>query len=165
MFGLDPDSTIILLTLVIVIQTCILIYFAARRPKKELEKVVKAINDVRDALKETPVNLDPRQPVEIPPEVDKLETNVGVIAKAGLVDAESLVKMGNIEYTRGNLAKAMSYYEQARELASDDRKLQATCIGNIGLIYKAKGDAEAALKYHEEALKIDREIGYRQGEA
>jgi len=38
-------------------------------------------------------------------------------------------------------------------------------LGNIGLIYRAKGDLDQALKYHQDALKIDKEIGYRQGEA
>jgi tetratricopeptide (TPR) repeat protein len=38
-------------------------------------------------------------------------------------------------------------------------------LGNIGLIYKAKGDSDTALKYHQDALKIHREIGYKQGEA
>jgi tetratricopeptide (TPR) repeat protein len=38
-------------------------------------------------------------------------------------------------------------------------------IGNIGLIYWTKGDLDKALKYHEEALKLDREMGNKQGEA
>ena len=36
---------------------------------------------------------------------------------------------------------------------------------NIGLIYSKKGDSNNAVKCHQEALKIDKEIGYRQGEA
>jgi tetratricopeptide (TPR) repeat protein len=38
-------------------------------------------------------------------------------------------------------------------------------LSNIGLIYSAKGYLDNALKYHTEALKIDREVGYREGEA
>ena len=38
-------------------------------------------------------------------------------------------------------------------------------MGNIGLIYSDKGDADNALKYHQQALEIDKEIGYKQGEA
>ena len=38
-------------------------------------------------------------------------------------------------------------------------------VGNIGLIYRSKGDADNALKYHQQALEIHREIGYKQGEA
>ena len=38
-------------------------------------------------------------------------------------------------------------------------------MGNIGLIYADKGEPDTALQYHQDALKIDREIGYKQGEA
>jgi tetratricopeptide (TPR) repeat protein len=38
-------------------------------------------------------------------------------------------------------------------------------LGNIGLIYKAKGDLNKALEYLKDALDIDVEVGYRQGEA
>ena len=39
----------------------------------------------------------------------------------------------------------------------------ATALGNIGLIYSAKGDMDEALKYHKEALEIFNEIGYKYG--
>ena len=38
-------------------------------------------------------------------------------------------------------------------------------MGNIGLIYSDKGDLDSALKYHQDAMKIHREIGYKQGQA
>jgi tetratricopeptide (TPR) repeat protein len=45
------------------------------------------------------------------------------------------------------------------------RQGEANQLGNIGLIYKNKGDLDNALKYHSDALVIHREIGYKQGEA
>jgi tetratricopeptide (TPR) repeat protein len=42
---------------------------------------------------------------------------------------------------------------------------KSTALGNIGLIYSAKGDLDEALTYHTQALAIHREIGHRQGEA
>jgi tetratricopeptide (TPR) repeat protein len=48
---------------------------------------------------------------------------------------------------------------------SDDNKWKSIAIGNIGLIYSDKGEADEALKYLQQALEIDREIGFRQGEA
>jgi tetratricopeptide (TPR) repeat protein len=36
---------------------------------------------------------------------------------------------------------------------------EANSLGNIGLIYEAKGDLDQALKYLNEALKIFEEIG------
>jgi len=82
---------------------------------------------------------------------------------------------GNIYYITGNLNDAKRYYEDAinfseREDLKEVRKkavLQArsAALGNIGLIYSDKGDLDKALEYHQQALKIDREIGYKQGEA
>ena len=38
-------------------------------------------------------------------------------------------------------------------------------MGNIGLIYRTKGDLDTALKYLKDALDIHKKIGYKQGEA
>jgi len=45
------------------------------------------------------------------------------------------------------------------------RQGEANHLGNIGLIHQARGDLDAALAAHQEALEIHRDIGYRQGEA
>ncbi len=37
--------------------------------------------------------------------------------------------------------------------------------GNLGNAYKDLGQLEKAIEYYEKALSIDREIGYRYGEA
>ena len=79
---------------------------------------------------------------------------------------------GNIYYITGNLNDAKRYYEDAinfseREDLKEVRKkavLQARSAA-LGLIYSDKGDLDKALEYHQQALKIHREIGYKQGEA
>ena len=38
-------------------------------------------------------------------------------------------------------------------------------MGNIGLIHQDRGELDEALKYHKKAMKIDKELGYRQSEA
>ena len=50
-------------------------------------------------------------------------------------------------------------------LGKDIRSLEAAARGNLGLIYKVWGEPDKALKYHEEALDIHMEIGYKQGVA
>ena len=82
---------------------------------------------------------------------------------------------GNVFYVLGMWKDAKEYYEKAlkisergkiQEIYKDEAILvKGATLGNIGLIYRAKGELDEALKYHQEALKIDREIGYRQGEA
>jgi len=54
------------------------------------------------------------------------------------------------------LGKALKYLEEALKI---DREIgykqgEASDLGNIGLIYKAKGDLDKALKFYEEALEI-----------
>jgi tetratricopeptide (TPR) repeat protein len=82
---------------------------------------------------------------------------------------------GNCCYIIGELIEAKKYYEDALNIAKR-RDLQeihkeatvstrAATLGNIGLIYSARGDLDNALRYHEDALVIHREIGYIQGEA
>jgi tetratricopeptide (TPR) repeat protein len=45
------------------------------------------------------------------------------------------------------------------------RQGEGIALGNIGVVYKAKGEFGKALKYYEEALVIDREVGYQEGVA
>jgi len=48
---------------------------------------------------------------------------------------------------------------------SNENKWKSIALGNMGLIYRAKGEADEALKYLKQALEIHCEIGFRQGEA
>ena len=82
---------------------------------------------------------------------------------------------GNVFSVLGGLNDAKNYYENALKITEKERireiykdeaiYIKGATLGNIGLIYSAKGEPEEALKYHQEALEIHREIGYRQGEA
>jgi len=83
-----------------------------------------------------------------------------------------LVNLGNAHYLLGENGKALANFDAVLELAKEiDEKdayaLQgkAAALGNIGLIYKDKGDLDKALEYLKKALRINRGIGYRQGEA
>ena len=37
-------------------------------------------------------------------------------------------------------------------------------LGNLGIAYSDLGEPRKAIEYYEQALKIDKEIGYRRGE-
>ncbi|MGC1120642.1 MAG: tetratricopeptide repeat protein, partial [Candidatus Methanofastidiosia archaeon] len=82
---------------------------------------------------------------------------------------------GNCYSTLGRLAEAERCYEDALNISErqdlqriyerDTAQIRGSALGNIGLIYRAKGDLYQALNYLKEALEIDRQIGYKQGEA
>jgi tetratricopeptide (TPR) repeat protein len=65
------------------------------------------------------------------------------------------------------LGNALKYLTDALKIHREFgyRQGEASDLGNIGLVYSAKGDLGNALKYLTDALKIHREFGYRQGEA
>ncbi|RZB32737.1 MAG: hypothetical protein AEth_00415 [Candidatus Argoarchaeum ethanivorans] len=81
-----------------------------------------------------------------------------------------LLNLGNAYYSLSQIGSALKNYNAILELTQKVSEKEAiegksSALGNIGLIYRAKGDLDKALKYHRDALKIHREIGYKQGEA
>jgi tetratricopeptide (TPR) repeat protein len=46
----------------------------------------------------------------------------------------------------------------------EDKLLEGIHLGNLGLAYADLGEARCAIEFYEQALLIDREIGYRHGE-
>ena len=81
-----------------------------------------------------------------------------------------LLNLGNAYYSLSKNDDALENYSAILELIKkvsekDALEGEAAALGNIGLIYSDKGELDNALKYHQDALKIHREIGYKQGEA
>jgi tetratricopeptide (TPR) repeat protein len=81
------------------------------------------------------------------------------------------ILIGNCYYSLSKLKEAENHYKNAlknaNEVEDKEERLRgrSAAFGNIGLIYKTKGDLDKALEYHQKALKIDQEIGYQQGQA
>lgn len=81
-----------------------------------------------------------------------------------------LLGLGNEYYLLDQNEKALRNYETVLELIKkvnekDFLKEKSVALGNIGLIYRGKGDLDEALEYYKKAFKIHREIGYERGEA
>lgn len=102
--------------------------------------------------------------------IDELEQTLKVCILSPTEKMSVLLNLGNAYYALSQNGSALKNYEAMLELAAkvDEKSAiegKSAALGNIGLIYRAKGDLDEALKYHKEALEIHRDIGYRQGEA
>jgi len=81
------------------------------------------------------------------------------------------ILIGNCYYRLSKLKEAEARYQEALKIAKKVKdegerlKGKSTALGNIGLIYAGLGKPEEALRHHNEALEIDRKIGYEQGVA
>ena len=47
----------------------------------------------------------------------------------------------------------------------EKKEAQATALGNLGIIFRQRGELEKALEHYQKALEIHKEIGHRLGEA
>lgn len=87
--------------------------------------------------------------IELRSELDT--TNVVWGIEAGIFNS-----MYTSDYT-----KAMSYYQMALRHSSEEQvpnKWTALCLSKIGVLYNKIGNQEASLKYHQEALDIQKSI-------
>lgn len=155
---INKDFWLIFLTIIIVLETLVLIFLSVKLLEKEKTEVVLALQLAAKALDKVPLPLNSTDPPFISKE--KIENLEKIIQKMNgsmkLSNPNLLIKLGNVEYTTGNLLMALTYFNEALEQAKSakDSMTNAICLGNIGLVYKAKGDIDTALKYHEDALKI-----------
>ncbi|NQE04972.1 Photosystem I assembly protein Ycf3 [ANME-1 cluster archaeon GoMg1] len=67
--------------------------------------------------------------------------------------------------TKGELEKALEYFEKALELDEElgIKEGMAPDYGNIGNVYQNEGELEKALEYYEKALKLHKELGIKEG--
>ena len=70
---------------------------------------------------------------------------------------------GLSKHVLGNLEEALLAFESALEAGLDNNQL-GTCLNNISQIYKVRGDYDTALKYLQQSLLIQQEIGDKKGE-
>lgn|GEM_PF-4439156 len=78
-------------------------------------------------------------------------------------DAIALNEVARRLWVTGRLDDAARLLERLRGLSHGNRRNEASAIGNMGIIYHAKGEPDRALQYYEEALAIQRGTGYQQG--
>lgn len=77
----------------------------------------------------------------------------------------TLIGSGLLDLSR--LPEAEGHYRQALEIAerSGDREGQAAAVGNLGLVYAARGELDKAEEHYKKALAMHERIGNRVGQA
>jgi len=73
-----------------------------------------------------------------------------------------LNNIGDIYYNKGELDKALNYYEESLSLPTNE-KGRAITYNNIAVIYNEKGDYQKAIEYFHKAIEISEEYGDYHG--
>jgi tetratricopeptide (TPR) repeat protein len=102
--------------------------------------------------------------------IEHLEACLGPGLTAGDRAAIHLL-IGNAHLATGQPVQAEASYQKSLAAAEaipstqEKKEAQATALGNLGIVYRQKGELEKALEHYQKALKIHKEIGHRLGEA
>lgn len=80
-------------------------------------------------------------------------------------NAEGWNQLGHLQYRIGQLDQAITSVETILNLnnSMEDQALIASALGNLGIIYKTRGDLEKAEGLHLKCLKINEQLGNKKG--
>jgi tetratricopeptide (TPR) repeat protein len=78
------------------------------------------------------------------------------------MQVSALNNMAGIYYKKGELDKALGYYEEFLRLETDEKE-KATTYNNIAIIYGNKGDYQKAVEYLQKAIEISERYGDYHG--
>ncbi len=81
-------------------------------------------------------------------------------------DPDAFYRYGHFLRRVGRLDQAAVMYERVVEMAADSgEKWRAIGLGDLGLIYRTRGELDKAEQMHRQALEIDEKLGRREGVA
>jgi tetratricopeptide (TPR) repeat protein len=82
-----------------------------------------------------------------------------------VVGSIAIGNIGNVYRIKGELDKALEYYEKALKINEElgIKEGMAIDLGNIGSVYGIKGELEEALDYYEKALELNEDLGRKEG--
>jgi tetratricopeptide (TPR) repeat protein len=79
-----------------------------------------------------------------------------------VMQASIISNIANVYFSKGELDKALSYYEESLSLITGEKD-KAVIYSNIALIYSEKGDYQKAVEYLQKAIEIDEKYGDYHG--
>ncbi len=80
-------------------------------------------------------------------------------------DLDAINRLGHINEGQGRLDQAEDNYKEVLAKCGDDLSWQAAANGNLGLIYRTRGDLDMAEEFLRKSLDIDEHLGRREGMA
>ena len=123
------------------------------------------IDEARAVVRNTSnTSLSPSTPTWNPDEASIPDPSEG--AEDGILRADRLREMGNVEHVQSNADEACSFYQQSLDLYRKygDRNGEGIVLGNLGNSYRAQDQLEKALETYQAALEIHRETRNKQSE-
>ncbi|MGB3457931.1 MAG: tetratricopeptide repeat protein [Halobacteriota archaeon] len=125
----------------------------ALKNKKEI--YCEAIEKIKSEFDSFFILLEVLKEPDIFEELIKRTENYGVINS-----------IGRQAYTWGELEQALYAWNHLLERTKDkDKEWESIARGNIGIVYKIKGELDNALVYYGKALKLNEELGSKEGMA
>lgn len=113
--------------------------------RSEIEIIKKLVDKIPSNASE------PIPSKELEETAQGLEEHLPKIENLKDLDAETLLKIGNVESRKSNYSKALMLYKEALSISrrTNDKVILGISLGNIGNIYHAKGELDKALEYHK----------------
>ncbi|MFC1890597.1 tetratricopeptide repeat protein, partial [Thermodesulfobacteriota bacterium] len=74
-------------------------------------------------------------------------------------------QVGRLQNRYGELAQAEQAFRKVLGESTNNKIWSAVAYGNLGILYKTRGDLEQAEVMHRKALVIDEELGHKEGMA
>jgi len=80
-------------------------------------------------------------------------------------DIDTWNQLGLLRYRLGNLDRAKQAFQHVADLAGTRKDYAAIAYGNMGLVAQTRGDLDGAMRYYEQSLELDKELGRKEGMA
>lgn len=91
-----------------------------------------------------------------------LEEALSYQQEAGIPDDLGIIfNLGTLSWHLGREEEAEKYFNRALVLARSqgERKTEALCLSNLGMVYKARQDFSSSITFYQQALSIFEELG------
>jgi tetratricopeptide (TPR) repeat protein len=91
----------------------------------------------------------------------------GMLERDKAVPPDLLLRIGNVEYVRGQVENARRYFEEAlrTSIRDSNREAQVIALNSLGMVLQYCGELDSALYVHAEASAVAAREGFRLGES